>query len=459
MNMKITTKVNLITTAWITCVLVVVNIAVFYSFMNVTVNIQEKVVLQKASDILEDINHGDSDAVIEETLSKYLTNGSFIRIINNKSKTINQVTNNKQLANKIKGTFVLDTTSRRYLVRMVTGEEQILVVRIPISTNGQVTETLEIGERLVGLELGKDVLMFILIACTILGALISLSGGKWLANIIMRPVSNMIDTMEEIERSGITKRMEVENQPKDELQKMAVTFNRMMDRLDHNLDKQQQFISDASHELKTPLTVIKSYADFLRRRGIQNKEVALDAVDVIYSEATRIQQMTEKFLDLANAETENGLDKKSLNIISLSQNIVNQLHKTYKREINLAFNESPITIVADELKIKQVIIILLDNAIKYSQDQVEMFIENRENDTVIRVKDHGIGIPEHEINNIFERFYRVDKARSRETGGTGLGLSIAKSIIKQHNGEIKVNSKEGVGTEVELYLPKIENQI
>ncbi len=459
MNMKITTKVNLITTAWITCVLVVVNIAVFYSFMNVTVNIQEKVVLQKASDILEDINHGDSDAVIEETLSKYLTNGSFIRIINNKSKTINQVTNNKQLANKIKGTFVLDTTSRRYLVRMVTGEEQILVVRIPISSNGQVTETLEIGERLVGLELGKDVLMFILIACTILGALISLSAGKWLANIIMRPVSNMIDTMEEIEQSGITKRMEVENQPKDELQKMAVTFNRMMDRLDHNLDKQQQFISDASHELKTPLTVIKSYADFLRRRGIQNKEVASDAVEVIYSEATRIQQMTEKFLDLANAETENVLDKKSLNIISLSQNIVNQLHKTYKREIDLVFNESPITIVADELKMKQVIIILLDNAIKYSQDQVEMFIENRENETIIRVKDHGIGIPEHEINNIFERFYRVDKARSRETGGTGLGLSIAKSIIKQHNGEIKVNSKEGVGTEVELYLPKIENQI
>ncbi|MGX9135634.1 sensor histidine kinase [Rummeliibacillus sp. JY-2-4R] len=457
--MKITTKVNLITTAWITCVLVVVNIAVFYSFMNVTVNVQEKVVLQKASDILEDINHGDSNAVIKETLSKYLTNGSFIRIVNNKSKTINEVTNNKQLANKVKSKFVFDTTSKRYLVRLATGEEQILVVRIPISTNGQVTETLEIGERIVGLELGKDVLMVILIVCTILGALISLLGGKWFANIIMRPVSKMIDTMEEIEQSGITKRMEVENQPKDELQKMAVTFNRMIDRLDANLEKQQQFISDASHELKTPLTVIKSYADFLRRRGIQNEEVALDAIDVIYSEATRIQQMTEKFLDLANAETENVLDKKTLNIISLSQNIVNQLNRAYKREIDLGFNESPIMIVADELKMKQVIIILLDNAIKYSQDKVEMYIENRENDTVIRVKDQGIGIPEHEINNIFERFYRVDKARSRETGGTGLGLSIAKSILKQHNGEIKVKSKEGVGTEVELYLPKIEHQI
>ncbi len=452
--MKITTKINLITTAWIICVLVVVNIVVFYSFMNVTVNVEKKIVLQNADAILEDINNGDSNEVIKEKLLKYLTNGSFIRIIDHKSKIIHQVTNNKQIANKIKGKFVTRTKSKRYLIRSAQGEEQILVVRIPIESNGQVIETLEIGARLVGLELGKDVLLSILIGCTVFGAIISLLGGKWLANILIHPVSNMIDTMEEIEQSGVTKRMVVDGQPKDELQKMAVTFNRMLDRLDDNIEKQQQFLSDASHELKTPITVIKSYIDFLRRHGIQNEAVALDAIEVIYSEATRIQVMTEKFLDLANTELENMVEKTTIDLVTLSESIVKQLHSAYKREITLHYDERPILTVADELKLKQVIIILLDNAIKYSKDRIDLYLENRENDTVIRVKDYGIGIPAHEMENIFERFYRIDKARSRETGGTGLGLAIAKNIMKQHDGEIKVESTEGEGTEVALFLPK-----
>ena len=331
---------------------------------------------------------------------------------------------------------------------------QILVVRVPIKSKGQVVGTLEIGERLLGLELGKDVLLSILAFCTVLGAVLSLLGGRWLSNIIMKPISNMINTMEDIEQSGITKRIVLQYESKDELQKMAVTFNRMIGRLDANLEKQKQFISDASHEIKTPLTVIKSYADLLRRRGIQNEEVTFEAIESIHSEATRIQKMTERFLDLANTELENALEKKTINLLSLCQTIFKQLHGAYKREITLHYEEAPIAVTADELKLKQAIIILLDNAIKYSNDKIDVFLEDNEHHTVIRVKDYGIGIPEYEIENIFERFYRVDKARSRETGGTGLGLSIAKNIMKQHNGEIKVKSTDGIGTEVELLLPK-----
>ena len=118
----------------------------------------------------------------------------------------------------------------------------------------------------------------------------------------------MINTMEDIEQSGIPKRITIQKDTKDELQKMAETFNRMIGRLEANLEKQKQFISDASHEIKTPITVIKSYADLFRRRGIQNEEITLDAMESIYSEATRIQKMTERFLDLANTEMENSLD-------------------------------------------------------------------------------------------------------------------------------------------------------
>lgn len=228
----------------------------------------------------------------------------------------------------------------------------------------------------------------------------------------------------------------------------------MMGRLDANLDKQKQFISDASHEIKTPLTIIKSYADLLRRRRIQNEEKALDVIDVIHSEATRIQKMTERSLELADTELENTLDYKSLNVITLCQNVFNQFKEVYDREIDFHYQEDSIMVIADELKIKQVIIILLDNAIKYSTDKIDVYVKDQLYSTVIRVKDYGIGIPENEIENIFERFYRVDKARSRETGGTGLGLSIAKNIMNQHNGEIKVVSTDGKGTEVVLSLPK-----
>ncbi len=263
----------------------------------------------------------------------------------------------------------------------------------------------------------------------------------------------MINTMEDIEKSGIPKKIAILHGTKDELHKMAETFNRMIDRLNENLEKQKQFVSDSSHELKTPLTVIKSYADLLRRRGVHNEELTLHAINSIYSEATRIQKMTERFLDLANTELENSLDIKPIDLISLCQNIVIQLREVYKREFVLHYQESPIIVNADELKLKQVIIILLDNAMKYSTEKIDVYLEKSEPYTVLRVKDHGIGIPENELEHIFERFYRVDKARSRETGGTGLGLSIAKNIIKQHQGDIKVTSKDGVGTSVELFLP------
>ncbi len=334
-------------------------------------------------------------------------------------------------------------------------EEQILVVRVPIKMNGQITATLEIGEKLLGLELGKDILLSILAFCTVLGGIISLLGGKWISSMMMKPVSNMINTMEDIEQSGIPKRITIQKDTKDELQKMVETFNRMIGRLEANLEKQKQFISDASHEIKTPITVIKSYADLLRRRGIQNEEITLDAIETIYSESTRIQKMTERFLDLANTDLENSLDIKYIPLLSICENIVIQLKEAYQREIFIHCKQHSLMVLADELKLRQTIIILLDNAIKYSTEKIDMYLEESEHFTIIKVKDYGIGIPEVEINNIFERFYRVDKARSRATGGTGLGLAIAKNIIKQHKGKIEVKSSEGKGTEITLYLPRI----
>jgi two-component system, OmpR family, sensor histidine kinase ArlS len=452
--LKITTKINLMTTAWLMCILIAINAVVLFSFMKITVNMEQETVLQKADSIIKEINVLDTPLQTKDKMNPFLTNHSFIRIVQPGPKILSQVANDKHLA-EIGAKYSEKVSTQRRVMHEKEGEEQVLIVRVPIHDKQKVTGTLEIGERLLGLEVRKDILISILITCTVLAAILSLFGGVFLSNIIIRPITNMVKTMEDIEQSGIPQKIVMQNKTKDDLQNMADTFNRMIMRLEDNIEKQKQFISDASHEIKTPLTVIKSYANLLRRRGMQNKEITDEAIDSILSEATRIQKMTENFLDLANTENENALDIKQVHITALCQSILKQLKGAYKREILLHYNDSQTIILADELKIKQVIIILLDNAIKYSTEKIDVFIEGYEEHAVIRVRDTGIGIPADELKKIFERFYRVDKARSRETGGTGLGLAIAKNIVIQHKGEINISSEEGKGTEVEVILPLI----
>ncbi|MCM3570328.1 HAMP domain-containing sensor histidine kinase [Neobacillus mesonae] len=450
--MRITLKINLLTTAWMLLILILINIVVFILFMRTTLNMEEDMGFQKAGDIVKNIDINDTPESIQSKLKNNLTEHSYIRIVQPKGQIPYEVTNEKALAKKIKGKFVNKSESERRGIILEDKEKQVLIVRVPLKDGRFHNASLEIGEELEGLETRKDILLWILGVSTVLAGILSLLSGKWLSNIIMRPITNMINTMEDIERSGVPKKITIHNDTKDELQTLASTFNRMIDRLEENFEKQSQFVSDASHELKTPLTVIKSYANLLRRHGLEDKEMAEEAIQAIHSEATRIQKMTETFLDVASLEKEIELETSVVNLVSLCQSILKQMKQVYKREINLHYQESPILIMADELKIKQVIVILLDNAIKYSNGKIDVFLDKNEENAIIRVKDSGIGIPQEEIKNIFERFYRVDKARSRETGGSGLGLHIAKRIIKLHKGEIRINSKEGEGTEVELIL-------
>lgn len=446
--MKITTKINLLTTAWLLCILLIINVVVFFSFMNITVNMEEEVLSQKANNIIQQFHKQNSIILTEDALKSYLINHSFIRIITPNSHVISQVANDNHLS-KIEARFSSKFESKLYKIH----EEQILIIRVPIYLHNHVVGTLEIGEQLIGLETRKDLLLSILISCSAIATILSLLGGRWLSNFIIQPISNMIKTMEAIEQSGVLKPIAIQNQTKDELEKLVTTFNLMIKRLQENSEKQKQFISDASHELKTPLTIIRSYTHLIRRRGIQNEEITIEAIEAIHSEATRMQKITEALLDLAALEKENVLEIKSLDLISLSKSILQQFKDVYKRNIILHYEQSPILVEVDELKIKQVIIILLDNARKYSSDKIEVFLEKNEKYAIIRVRDYGMGIPEDQREHVFERFYRVDKARSRNTGGTGLGLAIAKNIMKQHNGEIQIRSKEGEGTDVDLLLP------
>lgn len=416
---------------------------------------EEQVVYQKLYEILDNQHISDSMVLDKEPLYSYMPSHSFIRIIGPNSNIISQVTNDQKLYTRIKPKFTLQKESE---LKHFT-EDQNIVVRVPIISKQKVIGTLEFGERLSGLEFRKDFLLSIMATVTGISIILSLLAGRWLTKIIMKPIASMIFTMEEIEQSGVPKKILINNDTKDELKLMAETFNKMIVKLQRNIDKQRQFISDASHELKTPITVINSFSELLLRRGVENKEITKEALEAINSEGIRMEHLIHTLLQLAKSEQPEDIEMESVNLTALCTSIQSQFQKVYKRKIILHEPPSHIFIRGHELQLKQVIIIFLDNALKYSDAHIDFFLESRNHEVIIQIRDYGIGIPQEELDNIFERFYRVDKARNRKTGGTGLGLPIAKNIVSLHNGEINIKSEENKGTVIILTFPLLKPEM
>jgi signal transduction histidine kinase len=292
---------------------------------------------------------------------------------------------------------------------------------------------------------------------TSLGAvLFAIFGTYWFTLRLTAPIQTMVQTMREIERSGKLRPIELKDKEESaELQQLIRAFNQMIERLDRRMDGQRQFVADASHELKTPLTVISSYAGMLKRWGREDSAIRDEAIEAIAKESERMQNLIKSMLTLTEAEQEVWAKEDEFDLVQLIDEIASMLHKTFNRIIRVhAYDESGIPMKGDRDKISQLMVILIDNAIKYSKDAIDITVSQSRNMIRVLVSDKGIGIPEEEIPNLFDRFYRVDGARQRETGGFGLGLSIAKRIVDLHEGTIDVFSKLGVGTTIALQFPK-----
>lgn len=261
--------------------------------------------------------------------------------------------------------------------------------------------------------------------------------------------------MEEIQSSGSFKQISLDLRKKDELYQLGTTFNKMITLLKTQFERQQQFVSDASHELKTPLTVIESYANMLKRWGKKREDVLEEAVEAIHSESIRMKELTNQMLELASEDSQLNLESETIDLAAIAVESAKNMEMAYKRTITITGARENVLIKGDKHKIKQLLFIFLDNAVKYSKDTITINLSKT--DTIrCEVIDNGPGMAKEDIDHIFERFYRVDKARSRETGGAGLGLSIAQKIVKAHAGEIQVESKVGEGTKMICIFPRID---
>ncbi|CCU78003.1 Two-component sensor histidine kinase [Halanaerobium saccharolyticum subsp. saccharolyticum DSM 6643] len=311
----------------------------------------------------------------------------------------------------------------------------------------------------------KNFLDFLIIVLTIaagIGALISVFLGYFTTKKMLSPINKVTETAREISSSDLGRRLEVSG-PDDELKKLALTFNSMLDRLEKSFKSQKQFVSDASHELRTPISVIKGYVDLLDRWGKEKEDVRDEAIDAIKKETENMKQLMENLLLLARGDdSELKKEEELFNFNNLIKKIVKEF-KLMEADINLSFEENTkIKFYGDKNLFRQLFRIFLDNAVKFTSQKGEIKIKLDKMNSekfYFSIEDDGPGISKEDLPFIFDRFYQADKSRTRKNKkGSGLGLAIAKQIIESYDGKINIESEEAEGTKFIIVLPIKENK-
>jgi len=243
-----------------------------------------------------------------------------------------------------------------------------------------------------------------------------------------------------------------------ELAGLESAVNSLLERMRQTYRQQNRFVSDASHELRTPIAVIQGYVSMLDRWGKDDPEVLRESIDAIKSEAEHMQHLVEQLLFLARSDS--GRNPLTLSDLCLNE-MLSDLHQEYRmiekaHTWQLRLPDLPVVFRGDAAMLKQAVRILCDNAVKYApgDTDITLALQQKEDHILLSVQDEGIGIAPDDQAHIFERFYRADPSRVRQTGGTGLGLSIAHWIVTRHGGRIHVLSREGIGTRMTILLPK-----
>lgn len=447
--MKLRTKIQVFASLFMLILMLLINTSIYYLFYRISADNDLEQLESQTETIVSALNK-NPDIAENALLRAYVPADGMIRVIKETGEPF-MILRKPDAETELPSEF---SSSGVQEVIKWDSEASIAVIKQPIIWDDGNVVTLEVSKQLVGLHETMTTLLYVVIVASILMLIPSILGGRALSTFLLRPINKFIQTMRENTTQENWRKIDLQGRSKDELYQMEVTFNEMIDHLKANFQKQEQFVSDASHELKTPIAIVKSYAELLKRRGQERPEVFQEAVSAIDSEADRMQQLVEQMLLLAKNENETSLE--TVNFVMLCKKAVAHFIGAYGRSIDLAIDADNIYVQANRDQLKQIIYILIDNAIKYSDDVINVSISQQDLDAVLQVQDFGPGIPEAQKDKIFDRFYRVDKARSRDTGGTGLGLAIAKAIVDIHDGVIDVETSVGNGSTFIVKLPLVK---
>lgn len=307
------------------------------------------------------------------------------------------------------------------------------------------------GKENIFLTLLTGELAFIMLGSLILTIVL----GMYVMRKSMAPLQHISATMNDMEVTNLGNRITLSNH-KNEVHDVAVSINQALDRIEYGYKRQQQFVSDASHELRTPITVIAGYADLLDRWGKNDPAITDESLAAIKSETNYMKDLIERLLFFAR--NNNGTLSQHFTLFDtapLLQELYAEMTLIDKdHQICLGTNDS-VMLYAEPGSIKQMLRVFVDNALKYTPKGGSITLSCKATATKVAytVADTGIGIPKADQARVFERFYRVDSSRTKETGGSGLGLSIAKRIAKANHADIMMHSEEYVGTTITVTFP------
>jgi signal transduction histidine kinase len=335
------------------------------------------------------------------------------------------------------------------------GEQSLVIYQGPVNLNGQnlgqvyIVQDVTADQRALAsaIEGLLTICIFVMMAILLLM--------RFRVNRLLQPLQEICHLAGEISTDDLSAVAWQFDQAPSEVKNLAQAFNMLLSRLSASWDRQRQFVGDVSHELRTPLTIIQGYLQILLRRSQNLTESQRDALETATSETERTVRLLQDLLDLARAD--NGQFRFRIGPLlanELIDEVVATVRRIHDRTIVVEAN-TLVEVQADRDRLKQVLINLIDNAINYSNDDqpVAIRLTSVREKACIQVSDQGVGIAIADQALVFERFYRVDAARTRTTGGTGLGLSIVKSLVDGMGGEVNLQSKPNEGTAISIYLP------
>jgi heavy metal sensor kinase len=287
--------------------------------------------------------------------------------------------------------------------------------------------------------------------------LVASGGGYWMSRRALAPVDRIIRDAQSISTQNLQKRLDVPRTG-DELQRLSETLNQMLERLDQAFRRVTQFTADASHELRTPVAVIRTTAELALRRPRSTSDYEAALRDIL-AQSERTTELIESLLTLARADAgQQSLQHSRVHVGEAIRETVEtgrRLAASKGLEFTATVEQKGVVVVGDSQALGRLALILVDNAVKYTPvpGKVQLRLDSDGRCAVLQVRDSGIGIPPEHLPQIFERFYRADPARGSESGGSGLGLAIAHWIVQHHGGEITVESKQGSGSTFRVTLP------
>jgi heavy metal sensor kinase len=421
---------------------------------------QERRARQIADTLLMDVKRTGDSYVAEEIKALYAPeiNDRFIRITRPDGSTLYlSGTPNDQSFDPKQVPAVMTSGKSDYSETFeLPARKTLLVAGIHFQAQDGVDYFVEVGTLLDPLETMLNHLFLQLIFGLPLVVAVTTAGGYWLVRRALAPVEKITRSAESITQHNLSERLPV-MQTGDELERLSVSLNRMIARLDDAFQNSKRFVADASHEMRTPLTILRGELENLIEDSRLDAEIRERAASM-FEEAARLSRIVEQLFMLSRLDAGEAQKEWSrFNLAALAKNTAEQMNLLAEdKHILITCGESkPVPVEGDPSRLKQVVVNLLDNAIKYTPEggAIRMNVLAVNGHAILEVQDNGVGIPREALPHIFERFYRTDQVRSGGSEGAGLGLSIVESICIAHGASVEAESTPGKGSCFRVKLP------